>query len=317
MNDQGIDERLARAGEQFRGNRAEPPSLDSMLDAALKPRHHGRVWLAVAATVVAVVGVAVVVPLARSSGNGHPSRPAAAAPSTIDRGGAPLQYAGDEAWSDPVLDETDPNIVYVYAAVNGGTASWGSYCEATPVARIVSQTSTAVTIAVGRYAAPSSGANVACADIYRAPTRLKVTLAQPLATRSLVDAYDGVARQVLDPTTVLKPSFLPEGYTGGPATWDDQHPGAAVRKYKGPGGSLTITVGPASLNRTDEHIIEHTTVRGHPATVSNSPGFEQDILVAWNEDATHAATVYQTSDYDKSHPPLTAEQLVQIANSLS
>ncbi len=46
------------------------------------------------------------------------------------------------------------------------------------------------------------------------------------------------------------------------------------------------------------------------------PGFEQDMLVAWSEDATHAVTVYQMSYYEKAHPPLTTDQLVWIANSL-
>jgi hypothetical protein len=199
---------------------------------------------------------------------------------------------------------------------DGGKTSAGTYCGVSPVARVVSQTPSAVTIAVGKYAAPVSGPNPACVDIYRAPARLKVTLAQPLAARSLVDAHDGASRQVLDPASVLKPSSLPGGYTGGQPAWDVEHPGAAVRTYQGPGGSLTVTVGGASLNRPAEHIIEQTTVRGHAASVSNTPGFEDDILIAWDEDATHAATVYQMSRGEKSHPPLTAEQLVQIANSL-
>jgi hypothetical protein len=52
-----------------------------------------------------------------------------------------------------------------------------------------------------------------------------VTLAQPLDARALIDAKDGATRHVLDPATVLKPSYLPAGYTGGQATWFADRPG--------------------------------------------------------------------------------------------
>jgi hypothetical protein len=293
----------------------------SLLSLHPEQRPHGRRRgrLAVVATVAVVALVVAVGRLSRSSGRRHSPNPAGAM-STIERAGKILRYAGDAPWQDPVLDENDPNIVYVYADQNRGTASWGSYCQATPVARLVSQTASAVTVAVARYAEPlpkpARGVEVACPAVGLGAVRLKVELAQPLGTRSLIDAHDGAARIVLDPATVLKPSYLPAGYTGGQPTWAGQPPQAATRQYHGPGSSLTVTIGPASLNRSAEHIIEHTTVRGHPATVSNTPGFEQDILIAWNEDATHTATLYQASHYDKAHPPLTADQLVRIANSL-
>ena len=219
-----------------------------------------------------------------------------------------------------MLDEARPNVVYVRAGQSGGTAKWGSFCQSTPLARIVSQTRATATVAVATYAQPlpkpQPGEGVGCPAVGLGAVRLTITLAQPLGTRRLVDAYDGAARQVLDPATVLKPTYLPDGYTGGQATWSAQPPGAAVREYRGRGASLIVTVGSAALNRHDEHSIEHTTVRGHPATVSNYRGFEQDILVAWSEDATHAVTVYQVSDYEKAHPPLTADQLVRVANGL-
>ena len=87
-------------------------------------------------------------------------------------------------------------------------------------------------------------------------------------------------------------------------------------RLPGPGSTLTITVGSASVNRALTRVLEHTTVRGHPATVSYDPGFEEDILIAWDEDATHAASVYQIGNYDEKHPSLTADQLLRIANSL-
>jgi hypothetical protein len=240
--------------------------------------------------------------------------------SILDREGTILCYAGDEPWYDPVLDENNPNIIYVYASQGGGTASWGSYDQSTPVARPVAQTESAVTIAVARYAEPlpkpTPGSEVGFPAMGQGAVRLDVELAQPLGTRSLIDAHDGETRAVLDPASVLKPSYLPAGYTGGQATWAAQPPQTATRQYHGPGSSLILEVGPPSLNRSAEHIIEHTTVRGHTAIVSNSPGFEQDILIAWNEDATHAAALYQSTLYDEAHPPLTAEQLIRLANSL-
>lgn len=324
MNDHQLDERLTRAGERFRANPTAPPTLESMLEVAMRPRHRARLWLPVAASVLAVAGIAVAVPLTRSSQNVHPSS-TAAVPPTIKRDDTTLYYVGDESWKDPVLDESSPNTVYIYAEVQpGGTASWGSYCGVDPVARIVSQTATAVTIAVGRYAAPpttpSPGARIGCTDVKLPPAKLKLVLTQPLHTRSLIDAQDGAARQVLDPATVLKPTYLPAGYTGGQATWNDDpvsgSTGNAVRIYSGQGSMLTITVGPAPLPQRAAHIIERTTVRGHPATVSYSPGFEEDILIAWNEDPTHAANLYQMSTDNQSHPALTAQQLLRIADSL-
>jgi hypothetical protein len=40
--------------------------------------------------------------------------------------------------------------------------------------------------------------------------------------------------------------------------------------------------------------------------VSYDPGFDEDILVAWAADATHAASVYQMGNYDQKHPSPTA-----------
>jgi hypothetical protein len=71
-------------------------------------------------------------------------------------------------WWDPVLDQKDPSIIYIYAGQGGGTASWGSYDRCTPVARLVAQTESAVTISVARpvldelTAEPRYRANLCC-----------------------------------------------------------------------------------------------------------------------------------------------------------
>jgi hypothetical protein len=315
MND--LDERLARAGEQFRGAVEQPPSLDAMLDGATRPRHRARVILPVAASVLAVAGVAIAGPLARSASHGHRSSPASAA---VGPGGA--HYVGDERWSAPVLDESHSNVVYVNAEVQpGAQGSWGTSCGVQPVARVVAQTQRAVTIAVGKYAKPPKlppGSQLSCAAIKLPPERLTIVLSQPLGSRSLIDATDGASRPVLDPATVLEPSEVPAGYQGGQPSWGGVDGGAstAIRTYQGPGSELTVTVGPASITKPLRHVVEHTTVRGHPATVSYDSGFAQDVLIAWNEDATHAATLYQTSHYDQKHPALSVAQLIRIAQGL-
>ena len=314
MND--LDERLTRAGEQFRGSADRPPSLDAMLDVATRPRHRAHVILPVAASVLAVAGVAIAVPLARSSG--HDGAPTSAASPSGPPGPPGGVYVGDEVWSAPVLDESHPNVVYVNADQTGAQGRWGSACTSEPVARIISQTPDAVTVAVGKYAKPDRSS--ACADIGLGPKRLTVVLTQPLGRRSLVDATDGVSRQVLDPATVLQPDYLPPGYTGGRATWGDHKTNgvadSAQRTYHGPGSTIAITVGPSSLSWPLPHLIKDTTVRGHPATASYGPGFAQDILIAWEEDDTHAVTVYQMSSYDPKHPALPVDELIRIARSL-
>jgi hypothetical protein len=172
MND--LDERLTRAGEQFRGWGEQPPSLDAMLDVATRPRHRVRMILAVAASVVAVAGVAIAVPLARSTGQGHSSSATRLPVSGVALSAPPgSHYVGDEK-------------------------CWGTYCSIEPVAaRIVSQTEDAVTIADGTYAAPipvRPGGHVTCPPGGVQLARLKVVLDKPLGTRALVDAADGATQ---------------------------------------------------------------------------------------------------------------------------
>src|SRR6266536_3320077 len=180
-----------------------------------EPSVRGKQRLTIAVTILVVAGIAVGVPLAVSSRHRHSAEPAGV-PSTIHRGGTALRYAGDESWSEPVLDEARSNAVYVWAGQSGGTAKWGSYCQSTPIARVVSQTRAAITVAVATYAQPlppkpKPDEDVGCPAIGLGAVRLAISLAQPLGARRLVDAYDGAAREVLDPATVLKPTYLPEG----------------------------------------------------------------------------------------------------------
>ncbi|MDT5411005.1 MAG: hypothetical protein QOG14_3225 [Mycobacterium sp.] len=236
---------------------------------------------------------------------------------TIIRNGQTLRYAGEQAWSHPVLDQIDPVTVYLSPdGPNEGTASWGAYCDSTPVARVVSQTASAVTVAVAIYAAPLMGppASKAMCPASVRNSDVSITLQAMLGNRALVDSLDGHQHAVLDPATALKPAFLPAGYSGGQPHWgrDD----TATREYTGPGSQLLITIGNRSLDRPINTILEHTSVRGHAATVSVDPGFSQDVLIAWSEDATHAVTVYQTSNYDKHHHALSVAQLKRVAKNL-
>jgi hypothetical protein len=317
MTNHDVDERLQQHADRWRAKDFAAPPIDPMLEVAVGRRSRGR-WLAVAASLLVVASVAAV-PLLRGAAD-H-AKPVTAAqpspiPSSIVQGGKTLGYVGEEQWSDPVLDESDPRVVWVYASVTGGPV-----CRVTPVAQVSTETANSVSVVVATYAAetptPSSGTQIACTDDLPAPARLKVVLQAPLGSRTLIDAFTDEPRTVLDPATVLKPSYLPDGYTAGPVTWDAKVAGAAMRTYEGPGGNtFTVTVGPASVNKPIQNVIDHVTVRGHPATVSVDSGFAQDILIAWSEDATHAVAVYQMSAYDPSHPALSAAELEQVANSL-
>ena len=91
---------------------------------------------------------------------------------------------------------------------------------------------------------------------------------------------------------------------------------AAVREYAGPGSTLMITVAPERIGQVAPHLITRTHVRGHPATVTNTKGFEQDILIAWNETTSTSVTVCQASNYDHKRPALGVPELLKIANSL-
>jgi hypothetical protein len=197
----------------------------------------------------------------------------------------------------------------------------GGYCESTPVARLVSENGSAVTVAVDIYAVPpkvSTGSNLLCPATNIRGSSVSVTLDPVLGKRALIDSVDSQANAVLDPATVLEPTYLPAGYSGGQPYWgrDGTTLDGATRNYAGSGSTLTVTVGDRSLNRPIAIILEHTTVRGHAATVSVDPGFAQDILIAWNEDPDHAVTVYQASYYKKGHPALSVAQLKRIASSL-
>ncbi|HEX3811654.1 MAG TPA: hypothetical protein VHX59_02335 [Mycobacteriales bacterium] len=318
MNDQELNDRLARAGVDFRRGPAGVPDLDAMLDEAVRPRHRNRAWLAAAASVVVIAGAVAGVQLARHSDSpnpvAHPSRP----PATIQRDGKTLSYAGDETWRNATLDRSDPKSVYVYADNGDGRASWGYYCgPITVTARVTAQTATAVTVIAAKYVArpPTSQAPVACAEVGYPLARLKVTLAQPLGNRSLVDGNRKVARPVLDANAVMKVTYLPKGYAGGTATWSDENRNAFQRQYRGFGVILTVTSGPAILNRPKQVITEHTTIRGHAATVSHAAGYPKDMLVAWNEDSTHAVTLAQMA-HQTSRTALSAAELIRIANSL-
>lgn len=233
--------------------------------------------------------------------------------------GKTLTYVGEEVWSRPAIDESAPNSVIVFASVDAGTASWGHYCTigTTAIGRVVAETDTAVTIAVSKYAIRPEPPTTACVGIARGPIPVAVAINKPLGHRKVVDAMSHVARNALDPRTVLKPGNLPPAYTGGQATWVDDLQTTAQRHYRGPKGDLIVTVGPASLNKPLPNIVKRTTIRGHSATVPFTTGFAYDIQIAWNEDCARAVTLYQVSRYGNSQGlGLDADQLIEIANGL-
>ncbi|MFN2519237.1 MAG: hypothetical protein ABR604_09400, partial [Jatrophihabitantaceae bacterium] len=69
---------------------------------------------------------------------------------------------------------------------------------------------------------------------------LHVRLSARLRTRGLIDAKDGGAHPLLDPTTVLKPGYLPNGYAAGQPRWGNQAPAPRRRLGIGFGRSATI-----------------------------------------------------------------------------
>lgn len=336
------------AGADFLHHSGHSSDLDATVQVARRKQRRRRTLIAIAGTVVGVVVTIVAVQTTGSSGNDRPAAgpvlpqsptpavrhttppttppPSRATPPatnqspppTLKSEGKTLTYVGEEVWSQPAIDESHPNSVIVYASVAGGQARWGPYCTmgTTAIGRVTRETARSLTVSVSKYAI-RPGKPGECLDVGRAPIPVTVPLPEAIGDRQLIDATGHVARVVLDPRTVLRPNELPPGYTGGQATWANKSDTEAQRYYHSRRGDLVITVGPASLNKPMRQVLKHTTVRGHPATVSFDPGFAYDLRIAWSEDRTHAVTLYQISSYkDSQGLGLTADQLINIANSL-
>jgi hypothetical protein len=322
--------RLRHDAAAWRAQDLATPSLEAMPELTLSQRSRHRPVVAIAATVLAVVGIATITlvryqhkPPVRAAATSKP----VAIPTTTTNDGTTVHLSGYEGWTDPVLDERNPRVVWIFASFYGNR---GHACEAVPVAYLASQQASGVTVRVATYVADppplKPGFKYACTAILLPPARLKIVLAQPLGSRMLVDATTQTSEEVLDPATVLKPTYVPRGFIQANVGWESSEAGspasgrtavAKQREYIGPGSdTFTITMGPPSINRPSQHIISRTTVRGHPATVSYTGGFDEDMLVAWNEDPTHAVTIYQMGTYEKRYPALSANELVKIANSL-
>lgn len=236
-------------------------------------------------------------------------------PATIVVKGNTLHLRGRETYQNPVLSETDPVALTVFAAQTGD----GANCTLVPRAQLMSEDSSSVMVAVGTYGlatvAPTGG--LACAAIGLAAVPLKLALSSPLVSRSLIDATDGQTRAVLDPATVPKPALLPPGVFQLSVGWSEQPKGVA-RQYSGPGGasiSLTVTEDLQAFSRARNKVLTTFEVNGHAATMSAYPGFDEDFEVQWQPDANHLITMAQASNWPARHG-LSGAQMQAMAQSV-
>ncbi|MEP6853530.1 MAG: hypothetical protein ABJA87_12870 [bacterium] len=324
---QDLESRLRRHGEVLADTQADPPPLAPMIRVASGHGPARASWGPIALAAVVVVVVATIPVLLRIAGpsSDRPSAAPAAIPATVTVNGVVETLVGTEGWTAPVADETAPDVVWVYAEIQGGPS-----CLWTPVPYVVAATATAVTIKIATYVRPATSTTyqpAVCVDVKRPSQRLKVTLGAPLAGRKLVDAFDGSSHPVLDPATVPAPTTVPAGYVARPVAWSSlngfatgfgKEANAGIRTYAGAAGTVSISAGPAaSLGGNLPEVLRRTTVHGHPAVASADRGFEQDILVVWTEAPDRAFAVHQMSNDDPKHPALTLDEVIAFANSLN
>jgi hypothetical protein len=155
---------------------------------------------------------------------------------------------------------------------------------------------------------------------------LRVQLQAPFAGRTLYDANRRDPVQVLDPTSLLRPSALPSGYAStGRLTLEDASPNArgayALRSYPGRKqasieiyqGAPRSGPGPTGDGLADIEVVRsRPTVRGHPGVVHQARGFDDVVCLRWRERRDLVVSVCS-----RGNPaPLTAAQLVSIADGL-
>jgi hypothetical protein len=255
-------------------------------------------------------------------------------PQRITVGGSDLALAGETNIGQVWIDLVDRSTLVVQAGLDtaGVKAPLGDpYCVPYTVVRVLGQDANSIRIAAYNYkpAAPATG-NVMCPGFGYPTKEHRLKLAAPVDGRTVL--HGSTAVPVVDPATVLRPSYLPAGYSQpGVLTVDWPRPDgragyAELRYIRNPGDSFYVrqadpaaeqvingTPGQAGLfgPETSFDVVAHPTIRGHDGVLfTYGP---QLRCLRWREAADLAVVVCSSGGLE-AH--LSADELVRIAESL-
>lgn len=329
-----IEDRLRAHAAQARAGEPPAPPFDTALDAAIVPRRARPItWLAIAAAVLLLAGVAAVIVVRPWTG---PTQPGAS--TRIE----PITNLG---FSGAVLKPGDPRTVYVLVESGSGAD------ECTPMnpqAAATAQTAKSVTITVsGDIRVPASaprtgyfGFSCSGSGEY---VQVPVLLTAPIGHRTVIDAASKKAQPVLDPTTVPTPGSVPDGYSAEPVTWDLDAPQAlpsatsitsagwpGLRRYRHGDDVLDVRVGTAKVLGAPSGTGPRLTVNGQPASIDGHPVYvvqsDNPRCLQWTVSADRSVQVCSqaippvdrnsTAINYPSSAPLSSGDLLVVARSL-
>jgi hypothetical protein len=148
-------------------------------------------------------------------------------------------------------------------------------------------TAATVTVTLRELPGPTPPPEHGCTAIGHGRT-VTIDLPEPLRDRPLVDGATGRQRPVLDAALLLTPSWLPPGYR---LVSERLESGVDIRQWAPdrPDQRLLIEQGDADhLSRpgVDPIVLARPQVRGRPATVWKTRGFDDLVCVSWAEGRT-------------------------------
>lgn len=227
----------------------------------------------------------------------------------------PAEVTG--AWSDP----QEPAALFVYA----GSASAPGRCADYAAVRVAEQDEETVVLDADRYApAAPPPPDHACTAIGHPPQQHRLDLGIPLDGRRVVDT-DGQELEVIDTGKLLVPTALPDGYRRpgafqAGAGFGGNGDGVALHTYAGPGSGTQIEIHQGLSEKvpgSDEPVhpsvvLDRPAVRGHPAVVTVTTGFDDLTCLRWRESDDLAVSVCSRG----APAPLDGDQLQSVAASL-
>jgi|GEM_PF-2732733 len=304
-----LDRLLDQHGKQWLTTFVPPPLEGALAVATTQARHRTRwLWPLVAAAALLAVPLVTVVGISGSHRSAtHPPRPAG--------------FLGDVGWFGAVLQADHRTLtVAVYP-------DRPAYCpgkQLPDLHAVVSETATTVSIRAQAFrpSSPSSmpsapAAAAACSDLGPMPMAMTVELRQPLGSRRLLDALTGTRHQVFEASTLLTPSWLPAGYVDRIIRWEREFHNAVVHEYQGPGTDQLFVARDQGLPvpaTAGAKVLATGTVLGHPVKVSVYPSSPGTTCMFWTDSGYRWSICSRGPD--PRRPPLDAEQLLRIGNSM-